>query len=281
MSFVQSFTKSITSLTWLRENKNNTKHALLYFSLFVFIVSVITMLPATWQLPKFVKEFKSAYAEYVSDFEAEFKDGELIVSGLDQPHTIQPDEDNFLVVVDTVSELAPSLDDYKDTEVDVVVLVTKNKASFYDAKAGKIEAQEFRDIPDGEFSKSQIDGWLDKVTAPLIALAIVVLILFVAIFMWIGKIFYVAIISLLLLITVGIAKKGWSYGQIFTVGLFSVTAPTLAVELLRVLGLQIPIVYTGILLAYLIAAIFYISKSNVHEGKIVEQDDPATSPGKK
>ena len=141
------------------------------------------------------------------------------------------------------------------------ILVTRTGATFYEASQSQTRIQEWRDVPNGTFTRTDLIAIVGKVTGVMGYLIAPFIMLFMFVFWGIAKLIYLAIVSLLVKIIALIGKRTWSYGEIFTVGLFALTLPTLLKLLLHWVYLPIAGAYTLILGGYMIAAVFLDGKN--------------------
>jgi len=87
-------------------------------------------------------------------------------------------------------------------------------------------------------------------------LLIPALIFFVFIFWSIGKLIYLLIISFIVWIVGMFGKREWGFAEVYTMGLYAITLPTLISVLLVSIVWPVPFLYTILLLIFMIGALF-------------------------
>jgi hypothetical protein len=258
MTFFTSLYKSLYDVSWLKANKANRGGGWKYFFGFVALVMLVVLAGMAVSLFRVVPEIRSRAADSIPEFEATFKEGELSVTGLKQPYTYRgEDEDSnkFVVMVDTVSTSTPDLDSILEDD-ESGLLVTKEKVEFFDANQNNGRTQFFDEMPDTSFNRARILGWIQKFLSPVFIILLLGIIgLFVFIGLIIGKLFLIVIVSLIALIVARIAKRQWQWNELFTVGLFAITLPSLVSLVLPFFGVATGHIPFLILTAFMLALV--------------------------
>jgi len=128
------------------------------------------------------------------------------------------------------------------------------------------KTQSLTTFPNMEFSKSALSQKIKKLQEPTRVIGITLLtILLYFVFLCIGKLAYIALMSIPIYIATQVMKKKWKYSHIFTVGLFAITIPTIIQHVLIAINFPIPFIYTIAFLAYILFPIFYLPDEVHHE----------------
>jgi hypothetical protein len=222
-------------------------------------------------LPKGIKEIRTVIDNKIPDsFVAEVKNGTLHIQGIEQPFYYNATADDsfkelsatsslknaFLMVIDTVNPTSSlSLNSLLDKNSASGVLVTQSQVEIYDAKTNRTQIQYIKDIPDGALTKNDIKQFADKLTNPLIA--VILIFIFIAFYIGtiISKLVSILIVSVIALIVSSISGKTWKFGELFTVGLFAITLPSVLNSIATLVGVHIPYLFTLILLAFMLALV--------------------------
>lgn len=255
MRFLETLYRSIYDLAWLKLQKRSAKHAWGYFALLVLLITVLWMVPVAVRLPGVAKQFKEQVAKNIPEFQATIKDGKLQVDGLQQPYIVK--DGDFVVIVDTVSTTTPALSSYINTDAEGGVLLTRETVETYDNDTGQSRAQNLKNIPDLQFNQDTIIGFANKFLSPgFIAVFIVLMIVGVYIGLFIAKLVSILIITVIVKIITALSKRAWTFGELFTTGLFAVTLPSFISLVCGWIALYIPFLHSLALLAFLLAVVF-------------------------
>ncbi len=267
MNFFKHLYNSSWNFTWLNEIKDKKGRSWGYFFLFIFLLSVFILIPYFWKGPAILDELSVTIEENLPVFTAEFEDGELSVRDLDQPFILsnleedsdemfQTEINEFLLYIDT--ETTSTLDFKEIMEQKNAtngVLVTRTYVEIYE-EDGSSESQDFSDMDDVSFTNEDVSTVIDKIKGPLMYIGSVLAVVLVFIGLIIGKLIYLLIYSLMIFAISAVAKKGWSFDEIYTLGLSAVILPSVAKLILGYFGVKLPFVYTVIFLILVIGTIF-------------------------
>jgi len=255
MWFFTSLYRSLFDLRWLKEQKDKFSASWSYFFLFIFLLSGLMIIPVFLQLPSGLKELRVLAEKNLPDFKAEWKGGQLNITNLEQPYILK--DNGFVMVVDTVTTADLQLKNWLSTENPSGVLVTKDRVEVYDSKKGNSRTQYWKDVPDYSTSKSELLVKADKWLSPLMMyLAGLVIFLGLFIGLTISKLFTLLIVTVIVLMINNFAKKGWNFKQLFSVGLFSLTLPSILIVALSWMGGRISLLYSLILLGVMLGIVF-------------------------
>ncbi|MBN2077789.1 MAG: DUF1189 domain-containing protein [Spirochaetes bacterium] len=129
------------------------------------------------------------------------------------------------------------------------VLVERNKIIY---KRDMIRTEEYNMEALKSFApitKADIARWISY-----LRYGIPVVIVFYAVFFYVGKIFWALIVSLFGLIVMSIMKMSLEFGDVFKLSIYSLTMPVILETILEVGGISLPyfvVLYLGIALLYL------------------------------
>ncbi len=255
MWFFTSLYRSLFDFRWLKERRNDSGSAWSYFFLFIFLMVGLILVPLFVQMPNNLQKLRVLVDKNVPDFQAELKGGQLAVTNLAQPYVLK--NKDFVFVVDTATTTDLQLKNWLETSTMSGGLITKDRVEFYDADKGENRAQSWKDVPDYKTSKSELLAFVDKWLKPL-ALYFIGLVMFIGLYIGliVSKLFTLLIVSALALAISNFAKKGWTFKQLITVGLFALTLPTILLTALGWIGGRVSFLYSLVLLAVLLAVIF-------------------------
>lgn len=263
-SFFTSFVQSTYNIAWLKERKNDLGKAVSYAILFLLAISVIRDFPILWQLPRVFRDVQHTFVQTVPDFRAEWKGGELEVTNLQQPYIYRMGDgkEAFVLAVDTVSTSTVALEDVVKESPAQGLLITRTGMRIYDAKQGQERVQLWKDVPNTVFTKEQAVTFVNKFTGTFGYLIAPLIIFFIFVATVIGKFVYLLLVALVVKVVTLFTKVRPTFKEIYTVGLFAITVPTL----LQMLGywtrFDVPFLYTVVLLGYLLFT-FFSKKGNV------------------
>ncbi len=270
MRFLESLYKSVYDLTWLKLQRNNPKKAWGYFALLAVMVSVLWLVPDIFKVPGTVKELRENVVKEVPEFQATLKGGVLSVANLPQPYVLK--DSGYVLVVDTVSTDTPALASYLSGENASGVLISRKAIETYDDSRGQSRSQDFAQIPDGSFNRSDLVSVAQKILSPgSTVLLIIIMVLVSYVIVFVGKLISIVIIAFLVKIIARIMGRHWMFGELFTVGLFAVTLPSFINLIAAWSGAYIPYLHSLALFAFLLAMV--ITKD---EAAMVEPKDHDT-----
>lgn len=274
MAFFTALYKSLYDVAWLKANKENRAGAWKYFFGFTAVLTIGTVAVMSGSLFSEIKPAREKALAAMPEFAAVFKGGELSITGLKQPFTYRgdsKDETKFVVVVDTVSTTTPELATLLDNE-ESGILITKQKAEFFDAKQQSGRTQYWQNMPDTSFNRARAASLITKFSSPpFLVLLLVIIGLFLFAGLIIGKLFLIIIATLIALIVARLAKRAWQWRELFTVGLFAITLPSLASLVLPFFGVATGHVPFLVLIAFMLALVLTKDEAQAKSADTVQK----------
>lgn len=254
MWFFTSLYRSLFDFRWLKERRNNPGQSWSYFFLLVFLLSGLVLIPLFLQMPSSLKELRSLADKKMPYFQAELKEGVLKISELEQPYVLK--EKDFVFVVDTVSE-STQLSNWLEDDSFSGILITSDRAEVYNGVKKTSQVQFWKNLPDYRTDKNEILNLMDKWFRPAVVYLFGML-MFVILFigLTVSKLITLVIVSALVLLISNFYKKEWTFKQLFSVGLFALTLPSILVVVLGGIGAQVSFLYSLILLGLMLAIVF-------------------------
>ena len=253
MRWLDCFYKSLYNFSWLKSQRNNRRDAWKYFFLLMIILTLVAVVPVFVGLPKAIGELKTK-AKDLPEFKATLNAGTLAVTDLKQPFVFKDDE-NFVIVIDTESAAAPSLNNFL-AEGQSGILFSKEKVELFDNASGQSKEQSLKGMPNFAMGKTELVNNVDKYTGVkfLIIFDVVFLLVIFAVNFF-TKLIGLLIALLIVLLAVKIAGKEWKFDELFNVGLYAVTLPILLGFALNLIGFTISVYFLAVL-AFLLALVF-------------------------
>jgi len=269
MKFFTHLHKSLWDIDWLKTMSEDRKKSWQYFLLFMVLLCAAIFAPMFIKMPTFFEEVQVYVDEEIPEFNAKFESGELVVSELEQPYTLniplgEEGEDYVLVYIDTSSTEALSAEELSEQMgVEAVFLFVKDRFEIYDTIAGyqsqskRHQIQSFEEIPDAEFAKQDMVSWLAKWKGLKLAGLMIGLFALMYIFTVIGKLVYLLVWSLLLRVIALLAKKDkWKYSTIYTLGLSGIILPSVVLLIAQYIAFRPPYVYSLIFAVLMLSVMF-------------------------
>lgn len=256
MSFLISLYRSLGDLAWLKQQKHAARAAWKYFFLFSALLTLISAVPLVVSFPSAARELKDKVMSNVPDFQATLKQGTLSVTGFPQPYIYRDKESSFVFVVDTVSTSSIALANYLKEDADSGMRIGKDEVEMKDGLRGDTKTQSWKNFPDYSITKV---GLIQKIAAystpGMIVLEIVAMLVIAFISLALGKLWSILFVSLIAFMVSAIARRGWKWSELFVVGLFATTLPSLIALVCVFLGVQIGFVHFLALLAFMLAVV--------------------------
>lgn len=250
-SFFTAFVNSLYNFRWLFEQRLNTGKAFGYFFLFLLIIPIIFGASVGRVIPQFVSQARQFVDTELPEFRATISNSKLVIEDLPQPYVkeVTEDDDPFTLVIDTVSTttIEAATEAQKKKSDQNFMLILADGFVMYDAESLKTETQQWGDFPEFSVTKSEITGWVNKLSVPFMIFVVTILLLLLYAVFAVGKLIQLLIISLIVLLIAKIVSREITFGQVYTIGLYAITLPTLVVQILRLLGVSTPFIYTLIL----------------------------------
>jgi maltodextrin utilization protein YvdJ len=263
MFYLKAFINSLYNLSWLKAQKNNGKQAANYIVLFIILLSAVYAGYFSYIIPNTLRSFSNEVFEQVPDFKAEFNEGALHVDNVDQPYIFEGEDDSatFKVVLDTISTSTLNIEDFVDEDDAYTILITSEKMIVQDNSASKTTIQSFVDAENMSFTKQDVQTVVDSFLNNTLLIFVLLLIFWFVVFAF-GRVVYLLFLSLLVYLIAKFFKSGeWKFSQVYTVGLFALTLPSLIVILLGLLDARAPYLFSIITLGIMLGAVFIGSDS--------------------
>lgn len=257
-NFFTSIYKSGTDIRWLRDMRDKPNSAWTYFFSFMLFIVLIQMLALMVTVPRGAKRIWYGSQGHIPEFTAIVEDGRLRVEDLEQPFVVESEKDGeqFRLVIDTQSDVALSEDEVFDDTLDAGIFITADQISFYDAESGQTRSEAFPRNATWRFNRSDTIMFGNRFVGTILPFLIPLAILFVFLFWSAGKLAYLVFLSFLIWIAGMFAGREWRYSEVYTVGLYAITLPTVIAVIFAWMSITLPFVYTIILLVMMFVAIF-------------------------
>lgn len=240
-NFLKKVHKSITDFEFYPLFlKESLGRAFLYLFMISLVFGIIGLSKVAYELNEGIN-FAVNYVKNDMPY-FRFQNGKLNVEG-DMPIIIE-DGPEGIVVIDTTGKTNESiLDKYERG-----IFINKHKLINKNNPVEKREI-EFKQLHGVSFTKNSVIRLLPK-----LKLVNLIVIIGGIIFIFIGKIFSTLFVSLLGLIINSITKANLEYKDIYKLGIYSITLPTIIKVVANLLNYNIPfffIIYYGIVIFYL------------------------------
>jgi hypothetical protein len=259
MQFFRSLYNSLFNVEWLRSRFLFVGSAWAYFFLLSLFLCIFSLIPIAVGVPGALREVRTAIETKVPDFQAEVTDGELTVTGVANPFTVTTDQDGktFTFYMDTVATSTYDVAELLQSPDGGVVLVTRDAVEVYDASQGRDQKFLWKSMGDLKFNKQFILDRFDRYTVPAL---LIIIGFFLLVGTYIGfvvaKLVSILLVSFIVFVVCRIAGPGWRFGQLFTIGLYAFTLPSLIALVLWLVNIPITSIHFLSLLAFMLAIVF-------------------------
>jgi len=239
----------------LRQQKDQPKAAWGYFLSFLFLMIVAVTVPLLFGLPGVAREVAAKLKE-APDFQATLKNGALAVTGVAQPAVFKGD-DSFVVALDTTATSTVVLDSFLEQAGQSGILLAADRIELVDGSTGQHKIQYWKNVPDYSLNKAAVVGAAEKYLGPG-WLAVFALLFFVVVLLGsvLAQIVLVFSVALIVFVIAKVRRQTWRFKELFTVGLFAITLPTIIAAIFTLLGIGTPLVQFLALLAFMLAVVF-------------------------
>ena len=257
--YLDAFVKSLYDFKWLSGQKGKMKKGFIYFTLLMVLGGLVFLVGVLTSAPKFVKEFKNTVNNELPELTLVGEDNLIHIEGLPQPYIYEAegDDGDFIFVVDTSPEAESSLDDHIKSHHTGGVLLAADEIQVYQKDQSKTTNWDLGNFDNFNFSKGDVVSFIDKWANTVVYGFAIFGTFMVIVFGGLFKLAYLSFISFIVLVISNIADKKWKYGQIFTLGLFALTLPTVLSWALVRFWYPIPFFYTCALLFFMLMVVFY------------------------
>ncbi len=230
MSFFNSLYNSLYNFKWLRQQKDNTSWAWGYFFLLTFLVAGLVVIPTAFKYFSEAPAWKTKMIQEVPEFQATIKNGQLSVTGLSQPYIKKYNQ--MVIVVDTVSTGTLSVKQFVGSDKETGILATKDRMEFYNPQDQSVNVQNFSSIDGFTTDRAGVLNNVDKILSRrMLSLFTLVFAIIILLYLVLGNLLNVLFIGLVFFHWSKKRNLGYTFKQIFTVGLFAVTLPLILDQL--------------------------------------------------
>lgn len=265
MSFLISIYRSLGDLTWLKQQKHSARAAWKYFFLFTALLTLVSAVPLVVSFPSAALELKDKVMSNVPDFQATLKQGALSVAGFPQPYIYRDKESGFVFVVDTVSTSSIALANYLKEDANSGLRIGKDELELVDSVRGDAKTQSWKNFPDYSITKVELIQKIVAYSTPGKVALLMISALVIAFFgIMFGKFWSILLASLIAYSIAAIARRDWKWNELFVIGLFATTLPSLIASAFALFGVQINFVHFLALLAFMLAVVL------TREGRTIE-----------
>ena len=267
--YFTAFYKSFYDSVWLKATRGFPGKAWSYFCLFVFVVALAALVPIAFELRRLVKDFGQNFSTGAPDFEATLKGGKLSVRKLAQPFVYRSSGNDFVAVVDTISTSSVALEQYVTSTYADSILITSDHVEFRDVSTGESRIQSWKDFPEFSFSKSEVVAMTNRFAEPM-NLAAAILVIFIGLYVgfFVSKLYTILMVTLLVSVFARIYSRAVKFWELFTIGLYAVTLPSIIGIILTLIGLEFSYVQFLALLAFMLAMVWTKDEAKVESPKL-------------
>lgn len=231
MSFFNSLYNSLYNFKWLRQQKDNTSWAWGYFFLLTFLVAGLVVIPTAFAYFYQAPVWKEKISKELPDFHARMSNGQLQVTDLAQPYIKK--YDSAIVVVDTVSTGTLAVKQFIENEKQVGILVTRDRAEIYNPEDKTVKSQIFTVGTDFEVNRTTVLSWTETLLSRrMLSLFTLGFSIIILLYLAAGNLLSILFMSLVLYHWSKRRNLGYTFKQIFTVGLFAITLPLIAGQMI-------------------------------------------------
>lgn len=253
MYYLKAFINSFYNFEWLRAQANNGKKAANYIVLFILFLSLVSALFLAIMTPKMLREVRDEIFSQVPDFTASMENNILTVTDIDQPFVFE-DEEVILRLDTTSSSTDFDFASFVSGKSADVVYFTSTTLYSYDGATGVERIMDYRDFPNKSFTKASLQELTDDFlgnTKLFFGIFLIMSFIGFSVFKLVNLLFVSLII---LLINKNSQSEKLKFGQIYTIGLFALTGPSVLIVVLRAFQLNISFLYSILLLVILVIA---------------------------
>ena len=268
--YFTAFYKSFYDSVWLKAVRGFPGKAWSYFGLLVFVFAIVATVPIAFELRPLANEFSQNFSSFAPDFQANLRGGKLSVQKLAQPFVYRSSGNDFIVVVDTVSTSSVALEQYVTSTYADSILITSDRIEFRDVSTGESRTQSLEGIPDFSFSKSGVIVMMNKFVEPG-NLAAAILAIFIGLYVgfFVSKLYTILLVTLMVSVTGRLFGMMIKFVELFTIGLYAITLPSIISLILALIGVEFPYVQFMTLLAFMLAIVYTKDGTEKIDGRVV------------
>ena len=273
MSFLLNFYRSLGSLAWLKQQKQAARAAWKYFFLLMALLALASAAPFVVSLPSATRELKDKVMSNVPDFRATLKQGALTVTGFPQPYVYRDRESGFVFVVDTVSTTSIALASYLKGDADSGIRVDKEGIEMTDGASGQTKAQTWKNFPDYSITKAELVQKITVYSTPgMLALLMGGLLVIAFLGFTLGKLWSILFVSFITYFVSAIVHRGWKWSELFVVGLFASTLPSLIAIVFMLFRVPVGFVHFLALLAFMLAVVLTKEERTIEDAASAKKE---------
>ncbi len=264
MNFFRSLYNSLFNVQWLRARFLFPAQAWGYFFLLALFLSVFSLIPVVVMVPGAIRLVRSSIETKVPNFDVSVQDGALSVSGIANPYSVSSEESgkNLTLYVDTVATTTFDARELAQGPNGAVILATKDALEIYDKEQGRDQVIPWKNVGDFSFTKQMLLTQFDRYTSPAVLPFIGLLVLVITyVGFVIAKLVSILIVTLIVLVVCRIAGRPWRFAQLYTIGLYAFTLPSLIALVLFLIGLPVASIHFLALLSFMLAIVFTKDRS--------------------
>jgi len=267
MFYLKAFLNSFYNFEWLHIQVDNSKKAANYVILLILLLSFVTSAFLSTIVPNKLRDSRNDVLSKVPVFEATLVNGSLSVTQLEQPFLYEDAEMFFGVNTNTSTEDF-NFDTFMEGKDKDILYLTASNIYSYDSVTKIKNVLNYNEEINRSFSKESFVKFTDNfLNNYKLFFAIFLIISFVGFSVF--KLVNLLFITLLVwIINKNSETNKFKFSQIYTIGLFAITGPSILVAFLRIFNYSIPFLYS--ILSIIILMI--VTSKKVEMTKIEDND---------
>ncbi|HAO52703.1 TPA: hypothetical protein DCQ85_04535 [Candidatus Magasanikbacteria bacterium] len=251
MFYLKAFLNSCYNFAWLRMQSDSGKKAANYIVLFILGLSLVTATFLSYTTPQKLVDLRDSILTQVPEFSATMENNHLTISDLAQPYVFE--DENLIIRIDTTASSTDfNFDEFVNAKDKDILYFTSTSLYSYDGAGHYKNLVSYNDIPNKTFDKEFIINSTDDfLHNTKLFFGLFLLMSFVGFSVF--KLLNLLLISLIVfLINKNSQSDKLSFGQIYTLGLFALTGPSVIVAILRIFNYSVSFLYSILLLVILV-----------------------------
>lgn len=266
--FFTAFYKSFYDAEWLRSVRVFPGKAWSYFCLFIFVLSLVVSIPVWLEYRSLSREFGTNFAASAPDFRLNLKSGKLSIEKLSQPFVYRSDD--LVVVIDTNTTSSTALEQFVTSTAVSTLLITADRAELHDSRTGEGRTQSWAGLPDYSLSKADIESMVSRLEGPgYMALSILAIFIGLYVGFFLTKLYDILLVTLLVSVFSRLYGRTMKFWELFTIGLYAITLPSIIGTILIVAGLELSYLQFLALLAFMLAMVWTKDGTDKINGRVV------------
>tara|TARA_B100001964_G_scaffold245405_1_gene332140 strand:+ start:3511 stop:4374 length:864 start_codon:yes stop_codon:yes gene_type:complete len=272
----RDFGKSLYDFEWIARQRGAGLRGMKLVALLAGVSCIVAMIFISQGITYVAGDIKKE-VQQLPDFTASFEEKVLTVTGIEQPFTrrfedVEKKDDNAPVVfyVDTNSDVAIDPKTLQENDDEVVISVGKESASFYDPMQKKAETFWYPESA-SSFTKGDVVSMVGKLIGVYgyVLGFFAALIMVSMVFAW--KLAYLLLLTWFAYVYNRLAKKQWTFSELYGVGLYAIICPSLVFSALMVFDVFLSFGYSVLVLVFFFMIIRRGGSQN--EQKALEADN--------